>query len=202
MEKKDKILASEFHIRGKVKTYLLYLKCMKNLLLSHHPNCDTFDNHTINIGKNTRLCIGCFVGYPVAIFGIVIIYLLNLGEIFNSTFFFTIGMMLLSFFILSPLNLTKIKAIKIIQKILIGIGSAFLFWWVWSTSNPFIINFMYFLMVFGLLLTLLNAYHVYGFYNTCKKCDTPFDWEDCPGFQDVSNCFKEHDLKNILKSPK
>ena len=202
MEKKDKILASEFHTRGKVKTSLLYLKCMKNLLLSHHPNCDTFDGHTIKIGKTTQLCIGCFVGYPVAIFGIVIIYLLNLGEIFDSTFFFTIGMIFLSSFLLSPLNLTKVKAIKIIQKIVIGIGSAFLFWWVWLTPNPFFINFIYFLMVFGLLLTLLNAYHVYGFYKICKKCDTPFDWETCLGFQEISNCFKENGLKNILNSPK
>ena len=64
----------------------------------------------------------------------------------------------------------------------------------------FALNFIYFLMVFGLLLTLLNAYHVYGFYKTCKNCDTPFDWETCLGFQDVSNCFKKHGLKNILKS--
>ena len=202
MEKKDKTLASEFHSRGKIKTYLLYLKCMKNLILSHHPNCDTFDNHTLKIGKTTRLCIGCFVGYPVAIFGIVIIYISNLGEIFDSTFFFTIGMIFLSSFLLSPLNLTKVKAIKIIQKIFIGIGSAFLFWWVWSTPNTFFINFIYFLMVFGLLLTLFNAYHVYGFYKICKKCDTPFDWESCPGFQEISNCFKEYGLKNILNSPK
>ena len=202
MEKKDKIVSSESLSRGKLQTYLLYLKCMKTILLSHHPNCESFDGHTIKIGKNTRLCIGCFIGYPVAIIGIVIIYFLNLNETFDSTFLFAIGMVFLSFFLLSPLNLTKIKAIKIIQKILIGIGSAFLFWWIWSTPNSYIVNFIYFLMVFGLLLMLFNAYHIYGFYKACKKCDTSFDWESCPGFQDVSNCFKQYGLENILKSPK
>jgi len=177
------------------------MKCMKDILLSHHPNCIQFENHTLNIGKKTRLCIGCFVGYPTAIIGILTIYFLNLVNFFSSIFYFAMGMLLISFFILSPLNLTKIKIIKVIQKILIGIGSAFLFWWIWTLPNTFIVNLLYFFMVFGSLLALLNVYHIYGFYKRCKECEPPFDWENCSGFRDIYKCFKEHNLENIFKIP-
>jgi hypothetical protein len=173
---------------------------MKTILLSHHPSCKKFDKHTIKIGKY-KFCIGCFIGYPTAIIGILAFYFLNLSDIFDSTFFFTVGMIFISFFILSPLNLTKIKIIKIFQKFLIGIGSVFLYFWIWSLQNLFIVNFIYFIMVFGLLLTLLNAYHAYGFYKICKNCENSLDWENCPGFQELSKCFKEHNLTNIFKTP-
>lgn len=172
---------------------------MKPILLSHHPSCDKFGkNHTINVGKY-QFCIGCFVGYPIAIIGILAIYYLNLVKSFDSIFFFIVGIVLISSFALSPLNLTKVKAIKIFQKVLIGIGSAFLFCWIWSLPNPFLINMLYFTMVFGFLLTMLNAYHGYGLYHICKKCEYSLDWQNCPGFKDIFECIEKHELKKISK---
>ena len=96
---------------------------MKPFLLSHHPDCDKFAiNHTINVGKY-RFCIGCFVGYPTAIIGILAFYFLNLVNLLDSLFLLVIALILLATFFLSPLNLTKIKTIKIIQKFLINIYS-------------------------------------------------------------------------------
>ena len=166
---------------------------MKTLLLSHHPVCEKFGNHTINIGKY-RFCIGCYVGYPSALIGIIIIPLLNLVDIFNSFCFLITALVLISAFILSPLNLTKIKAIKIIQKFLIGLGSAFLFWYIWTLQNPFFLNFFYFILVFGLLLILLNVYHGYGFLKICKKCEYSMDWNNCPGFKKINECFEKHNI--------
>jgi hypothetical protein len=107
-------------------------------------------------------------------------------------------MLLLASFILSPLNLTKIKIIKILQKFFIGLGSAFLYWWIWTLTNLFFINFLYFLAVFGVLLTLLNGYHAYSFYSTCKKCKYSLDWKSCPGFEDHIKYLEEHNLPNIF----
>ncbi len=167
-------------------------------MLSHHPNCDNFGkNHTINIGKY-RYCIGCFIGYPSVIIGILAIYYLNLVMILESIYLFTLGMVLISFVILSPLNLTKIKSVKILQKVLIGVGSAFLFWWIWSLPNIFIINFLYFIMVYGLIGALLNMYHMYGLNKTCKNCEHSRDWQHCSGFKKIFECFKEHNLNNIF----
>jgi len=161
-----------------------HLSNLKPLILSHHPDCDKFKNHTFKIRKS-KLCIGCFVGYPTAILGILIIWVSNLLNLFVSVHFLSIGISLLSSFILSPLKLTKIKSIKIIQKLLIGIGAAFMFWGVWSLPNPFAFNFLLFFFTFGILIIILNGYHVYGLYRICKKCEYSFDWDACPGFKPI-----------------
>ncbi len=166
------------------------LKCYKYLLLSHHPDCEKFGkNHTINFGKY-KFCIGCFVGYPTAIISILLIHYLNLLDLFSSIFLLIISFILISSIILSPVGLTKIKSIKIIQKFLIGLGSAFLFWYIWTMPNDFFINLIYFILVFGMLLLLLNMYHGYGLMKTCKKCEYSMDWNNCPGFEKISNCLK------------
>lgn len=187
--------------KRKLKSFTTYLKCMKPLLLSHHPECEKFEkNHTINAGKY-RFCIGCFVGYPSALIGIIVISILNLVDTFNSLCFLIAALVLISTFFLSPLNLTKIKAIKIIQKFLIGLGSAFLFWYIWTLQNSFFLNFIYFILVFGLLLTLLNVYHGYSFHKTCKKCDYSMDWNNCPGFKKINECFEKHNVNFTFNTP-
>ncbi|MBD3256447.1 MAG: hypothetical protein GF383_15220 [Candidatus Lokiarchaeota archaeon] len=180
------------------KKYFQYLKCLKPLLLSHHPVCDKFSNHVITIGKK-KLCIGCFIGYPSTIIGIIILYFSDLINILDRTLFLSIGTLLLSTFILSLLNLAEIKIVKIIQKICLGLGAAFLFWWIWTLSNFFFLNLIYFLLIFGFLSALLNAYHTYGWYRICRKCEHSLNWRECPsGFQKIMQCFEEHGLDNIL----
>jgi len=60
---------------------LLTLKSFFPLFLSHHPECKHFKGHTIKVGK-VRLCIGCFIGYPSAILGIFLIYVIDLKSIY------------------------------------------------------------------------------------------------------------------------
>lgn len=188
--------------KTKLRSFHVYLKCIKPILLSHHPDCESFGkNHTINIGKY-RFCIGCFVGYPSAIIGILAIYFLNLFKTFNLVFLFYISLILLSSFFLSPLNLTKIKTIKIFQKILLGLGSAFLFWYIWFLPNSFVVNFVYFILLFGILFLLLNVYHAYGFYKVCKKCKHSMNWNNCPGFKRINECFQNHNVDFAFKKPK
>ena len=182
-----------------LKKLYLYIKCVRPILLSHHPNCEKFgNNHTINIGKY-RFCIGCYVGYPTAILGIIILYFSGLLRVFNSDLLFYTALILLSSFILSPLKLTDFKAIKIIQKALIGLGSSFLFWWVFTMPYIIYIRVMIFLLVFGFLITLLNIYHGLNLYMTCKKCEYELDWQNCPGLEEVFNCFKKYNLETDLK---
>lgn len=174
-QKSTEIKSKNWHI-------LAYFKVFKPILLSHHPNCDRFKNHIIKIG-NLKFCIGCFIGYPSAIISIFIIFFLKSIIQIESIFFLWIGIIFLSFFVLSPFNLTKIKFIKIIQKALIGIGAAFLFWWIWTLPNSFFDNFMLYLIIFGIILTILNLYHAYGFFRVCKKCNYSLNWKNCPGFK-------------------
>lgn len=168
-------------------------------MLSHHPKCENFSNHTLRIGRY-HLCIGCFIGYPTAIIEIVILSFLNLLIAFDPFILITWSMILLGTFILSPLHLTKFKSVKKVQKFLIGSGAAFLFWGIFSFDNPLFINFFIFLATFIVLLGFLNGYHAYGFLKTCKKCSYSSNWKNCPGFEDISNYLNAHDLPNIFPS--
>lgn len=146
-----------------------------------------------------RLCIGCFVGYPVAFFAVYLIGMMNIINFIPAFYFLVVALILLGTFILSPLNLTKNKKVKIIQKFLIGIGSAFLFWWIYMLPNPKMDNYRIIMNVFTILVSLLNFYHIYGILNTCYNCNYSYDWGKCPGFQDVRNNFKKHNLRDILE---
>ena len=154
------------------------------LLISHHPECEEFKNHTLKIGP-LRFCIGCFIGYPTAIISIIILNLLEIQFLFDSITHLSIGLFSFSFFILSPLNLTKQKRIKIMQKFCIGIGSSFLFWWVWTLSSNMIVNLIIFIIVFGTIIVILNGYHAYSFLKICRACKYKSDWRICPGFRKV-----------------
>ena len=189
---------SEKKNRSKILTGFLAILAFWPLLLSHHPECDKFDNHTINMGK-VRFCIGCFIGYPTAIIGIILIDLLNISNIIPTDYFFIISIIMISTFFMSPLHLIRVKPVKIIQKFLIGLGSSFLFWAIWSLHNPPLTNYIIFMYTFSIILGVLNFYHVYGFLGSCYKCDTPFSWGKCNGFDTIrSNLtkFKVNDFLN------
>ncbi|MBD3255740.1 MAG: hypothetical protein GF383_11655 [Candidatus Lokiarchaeota archaeon] len=183
--------------KQKIKEILTYAWCFLPLLLSHHPDCNNFRGHTLKCGK-FKLCIGCFVGYPVAIITYLIMRTFNLAKYFPHDSLFIISIIFLSTFVLSPLNLTKIKIIKVAQKAFIGVGAAFLLVWIRNLPNPRMTNLLIMFIVFSLIIFVLNLYHVYGFLKTCYKCETPFDWGNCPGFDEIRVRMKNYGLFNFL----
>jgi hypothetical protein len=172
--------------KKKLKNGIMYAFSFWPLILSHHPVCDRFSGHTLNIGR-IRFCIGCFIGYPTALLGIFLIEFFKISNLIPYENFLWIGIIFLSTFILSLLNLTKIKIIKIIQKIIIGLGASFIFWWIWYGNATPQVKLFTFSYVFSIIIGGLNIYHVYGFFRTCYKCETPFSWGKCPGFSYIRN---------------
>jgi len=185
--------------RAKIKKGFLSVGSFFPLFLSHHPQCEQFKGHTLKLG-NLRLCIGCFVGYSSAIITLFLINIFKLEEHIPLSYFLFFSIIFLATFILSPLTLTKIKAIKIIQKILIGMGGTFLFIWIINLPNSPKENFLIFFITFSILLSVLNSYHVYGFLHTCYQCETPFDWGNCAGFENIRFRFKKFELHNFLRN--
>src|SRR3989304_3210738 len=99
--------------KARKKSFKTYLKCYKSLLLSHHPNCERFaKNHTLNVGKY-RFCMGCFIGYPTILITIIVMFFLKLYAFINRDLLLTLSLIFISSLVLSPLNLTKKKPIKI-----------------------------------------------------------------------------------------
>ncbi len=185
--------------RGKIRKFFLYGKCFVPLLIAHHPECEVFGkSHTINIGKY-GFCIGCFVGYTVAIISLIIFrYFINIFDIISPQWVLILSLIFIGSFVMSPLKLTKIKTIKIIQKALIGIGAIFLFLWIRNLPNPRATNTLIILIVFMILISILNLYHSLTIIGTCYKCKTPFDWGNCPGFKTISANMEKYNLFNFL----
>ncbi|MFO8019931.1 MAG: hypothetical protein R6U96_15005 [Promethearchaeia archaeon] len=178
-----------------------YLQAIRPIILSHHPDCEQFKSHTIKLGSH-RLCIGCFIGYPTLFSFILLIAFLDIKEYLPLLWFLGIAIAFSSTFFLSFSDITEIKSVKIAQKILMAIGAAFLFWWIWYSPVPFLVRFLYFFMIFGVLSLILNAYHIYGIHKNCQKCSYKADWEYCPGFGPLYQYLEENDLPNFLESMK
>ncbi len=167
--------------------------------MSHHPECERFKNHTLNY-KRIRLCIGCFIGYPTAIISILILGVFNLHRLISSRYLLIFGILFIASFVLSPLNLTKIKFVKIVQKFLIGLGSALIFWGVWSLPNSNLTNFTISFTILIKLFIIFNLYHTYSFYRTCINCKTPFDWSKCSGVSSIRQNLIKYSLTNIFEA--
>ncbi len=182
---------------GKIKKLLLNIKSFLPFFFSHHPECEKFKEHTINVGK-IKLCIGCFIGYPTAIGALFLIRILNLYLLFSTQPFFFLSVVLLGTFFLSPLKLTENKKIKIIQKFLIGIGAAMLFNWIMERPYSFKVNIRTAFIVFYILLVILNLHHVYGILSSCYMCKTPFSWGRCAGFSNIRAKMEKNGLNNFL----
>ena len=183
--------------RSKLSETFLIIKIFGSFLLRHHPECENFKGHAIKFRKY-EFCIGCFIGYPTSFIMIVILGVFKLNESIPSNNLIIFGILFISTFFLSFIGATRIKIIKIIQKIFIGVGSALIFWGIFSLNFPVSTNFIIFLLVFSTILTLLNIYHAYGLYNTCKKCESQFKWGQCSGFEVIRNKLKKYKLPNLI----
>jgi len=188
---------NEIMEENKSRKWRSYLRSLGPLLLSHHPICDEFNSHFIKVGK-IKLCVGCFIGYPTVIIGIILLGAFKLPALLGSELVLMIAFILMSTFILTPLNLTRLLSVKILQKILIGLGSCFLFYYIWMLPNPFLINFVLFLISFGALSALLNLYHFLGIHSTCKKCSFAGEWENCPGFKEINIRLDKNGLDHVF----
>ena len=182
-----------------IKRTLLYLKCFFPLFLSHHPDCEHFKEHTIKIGKY-KFCIGCFIGYPIAILTLILNIFLKFDKMLLDEYIFFLSIIFLSTFSLSFFKITEKKIIKIIQKILMGIGGALLLIWILGLNNTRELNILIAFYTINIIVAIFSIYHIYGFFSQCYKCETNFNWAICSGFENIRNNLNKNGLENILKN--
>ena len=153
------------------------------LLLSHHPSCSRYQDHTLNISK-LRLCIGCFIGYPSALLSIIIGNYLIYPSVSQKIWLLLIGIFMFLFQFLSLTKLTEIKIIKIIQKFLIG----------WGAGQVLVVSYHWFsgsvlmklIGVWGVMLIFMGPIsflHYLSLRNTCENCSERGNSLDCIYFQ-------------------
>ena len=141
---------------------------LRFILLSHHPDCEKFENHTFNI-RGIRLCVGCLAFYPTFIIVFSSFYLLGFNSV-NYVKLIYLGMLQSSILLFNFLGLAKAKISKFITKVILGSGIAFIL--VGILKSPIVFIFKLLILVnFFAILTVLNFLRVKIMINTCKECD-------------------------------
>lgn len=97
----------------------------KEMVFSHHPPCNKYKSHTFRIGQY-NFCIGCYVGYPAAVAGIIFGSWLYLGNATSLYLLLGIGFTCYLTFLFSFSRYSEKKPVKMSQKLAIGLGSGFL----------------------------------------------------------------------------
>lgn len=157
----------------------------KPYLISHHPNCEKYEEHVFKIRK-VKFCIGCFIGYPSAIAGIGISLPLVYFELVSAWIFLSIGIVFSCAVLLSLTQFTKKRGRKILQKFLIGMGSGFILTSIWSFMG--FAWYFKLLIIWGVIVVLnipISIMHYKNHEKVCHQCEWKRMSKNCPGFQPI-----------------
>lgn len=164
---------------GRLKEYF------KNnpFLLAHHPSCDTFSNHTLNI-RGWKLCLGCFVIYPSAIISLALLFFLqDLHSIdYLMAFYIALAMFGINSIrkIIYKDNLPK--SVQVVFRVILGISLASMLYSIWLAPQPE----QYYLI--ALFLAIAIGYNIFNskkMLKTCKECDQYQNFPKCEGLNNI-----------------
>lgn len=151
------------------------------LLVAHHPTCEFYDHHTFTL-YGTKVCMGCFIVYPVSaatLLTLSSLWLLwpELGLFGLSTrAFYGIG-----FALISPIGISKLvsgtrtEAVRMRTKASLAVGLGVL-------AFPFVARPADRLLTAGLFVGFLVPYIVH------KGLTVTDDCEGCPEADEFPNC--------------
>ncbi len=142
----------------------------KAMVFSHHPPCNKYRTHTFQI-RYYNFCIGCFIGYPAAVGGIILSTWLYLSQSISLFLLLGIGILCYLTFLLSFSKYSEIKWVKIAQKFAIGLGSGFILVFIFFIFEVWII--FKIIIGFGFFVALLQpirTFHKAKLIAVCNAC--------------------------------
>jgi len=152
-------------------------------LLAHHPSCDTFSNHILNV-RGWQLCLGCFVIYPSAAIALALLFFLS---DFHSIDYLIAFYLALAMFgvnsvrkIIYKDNLPK--KVQVVFRVVLGISLAFILYSMWLAPRPE----QY--VIIGLFLAIAIGYNLFNskkMLKICKECNQYPDFPKCEGLNNV-----------------
>ncbi|MHA1308299.1 MAG: hypothetical protein ACTSO7_15360 [Candidatus Heimdallarchaeota archaeon] len=161
------------------------------VMLSHHPYCDTFEEHTFKIGK-LRLCRGCWLSYP-PMYATILIFLfwpqakefLTANALwFDNLWWFVIGFSILA--LVGRLLGRYSRFIKDLSKFGRGSWAGFLVVVIISQHWGFKIGAG--LIILG-GMTYLSFQRGSDMEKTCDECEWQSNFDACPGMRDINRDF-------------
>ncbi len=165
------------------------------LLLAHHPDCETFESHVFKIGK-LRLCRGCTLSYPPA-YALLLIFIfwqaaqdffLSKALWIHNLLWFTIGFVML--IIITYFTRRFSKIINDLYKVIRGSLFGFLFIVVIGevrTPNWYLSIIAGVIILGGLFY--LSFRRGKEMEKTCNECEWEAQFHVCPGWKNLSDTF-------------
>jgi len=171
------------------------------LFFSHHPFCETFDNHVFKIGK-LRFCKGCFLSYPIAYTIPIIYFIWKAARSFllftplwiSNLWWFTIYTAIFTF-ITRYLGRRSMFA-NDLSKFIRGALAGFLF--IIIISEIWYLKIIAAVALFGGML-YLSLKRGKEMQHTCNQCEYGGDFNNCPGWRDISEIFSTEKSESSLK---
>ena len=163
------------------------------MVTSHAPDCREYRGEFLRIGR-LKLCVGCFVSYPLAIL-IVVSYLI-FGNVLGIPFYAYIvfGAIFGMFQVLNLLNVSKHPVSKVIVKICLGIGLGLITIGVFTIPLHLIFRIVIFFFLVN-IARAIGGFRLQRMEKICKKCPQYDNWYYCEGFKEVTLKLEKNGFK-------
>lgn len=174
------------------------------LLLAHHPTCEYYSHHVVEI-YGQKLCMGCFIVYPVGFFSLVSLLSLRL-TVFDAEIqaIPTSALYLIGFALLSPKVIGKLvpgqrtRNLRILTKAILAIGLALI-------AVPFFFRpadrVATVILFFGFLIPYV-IYKGVTATDDCQGCPEADDFPNCSGLSfDGTYRYDENNSANYDNNP-
>ena len=154
---------------------------LMKMLLSHHPACSYYRDHVIRLNLHLfqlDYCLGCSGFYPSVLLSFMISLIGLLGK--NWVFLVSVSIVFFSpsiirLFIYVP---TRLKTLRFLTKIFLGLAVGIGLYTVIIAENIFIMSFQ---LLFGLVLYIILTYQrLNDSYPECGPCNY-YPSPVCPG---------------------
>ncbi|TXT54109.1 MAG: conserved membrane protein of unknown function [Candidatus Thorarchaeota archaeon] len=168
-----------------------FLSLMGPLLLSHHPFCSEFEEHSLCI-RNRSWCMGCFLNtiFFIICFGALFIFWILQPVLFDRFWMFYGGIAGMILYILIGISrIDEKRRVRIGKKFLLGFSFACVSISILIaggsieyllTEKMTLIYILY--LGFIVFLSIKRALEI---SNTCEACEFKMRWSRCPGFHDI-----------------
>jgi hypothetical protein len=177
----------KLQIRHAVLHPIKFLRSLGPFALAHHPQCEQFANHSLKLGDR-RFCIGCFVGYPVFILSIFMLWISSLYFGFSlglvESILVGVAFESATLFVKAAHSGESVHA-KMAVKGSQGIGLAFVFYPFLVLKAPLVFKFYVLFIIWSTFNLIMGAVRLYETGKTCEACQYKSGWSKCPGFRET-----------------
>lgn len=155
------------------------------LLLAHHPCCKRYDRDVAKIGR-LRLCLGCLIFIPSALLVMILLFGNFLRPGLDYGFYIPVGVVFGLAQFLSLFFHIKFRLLKVLVKMALGIGVAFVLYGIYLL--PIKAGYRFLIVIICVTVAgAVESIRIFRFRQTCKKCDSYIKIPDCEGLRAFSD---------------